>query len=440
MKLFKISFALILFFYSNILKAQNEEFPKLEELFVAQKYEDCIEKAEKYSEKDKKQPFPYYYTAFSNFEMYKLAESEKEKNKLLKKALQNLKTAQIKDKEDVFKQKFIEKIKNIQAETHIFANSIYEKSKEESKYFYNQLASIYNDTTLQFRELNGLIDEKNNSEIGIDLEAKAKIGPNVTDENGLKQGLWRKIYPNGQVAYEARFKNNLPIGKVLRYHENGKIQAELTYPIEGEDFASVLLYDNQDILIAEGFYRGTQKDSTWKYYSTDRNLAEAEAEQKKLSVKSGKIHYLVMQEGFKNSKKHGADIKYFPSGNMAQVVTWKEGILHGISREFFTNGNVKTEFVNKNDERTGVYNQFYANGRPEIKGYYAGGHKHGKWIYYTNTGEIEREIIYIFGVAKNQNELDEEETKRLLEFEQNKGKLEDPENYKNNPDELFRKY
>jgi len=440
MKVKYIAGLLLFSFYSSLVLAQYDKFPKLDELYEVGNYLECIEKAEKYSDKDKKQALPYYYSALSYFELGKIAQDEKEKSKNLKKALSTLKIAQVKDKESVFESQFGHTIDELQIETRTFASILYQKNKETSKPFYNYLVSVFSDTTQQFRELNGLVDTKKTTGVGIDLEAKAQIGPNVTDENGLKQGLWRKIYPNGEIAYEARFKDDIPEGTIRRYHENGKLQAELAYNQAGVDYAQATIYSAEGLLVAEGFYRGTKKDSTWKYYSSDRNLAEAEATEKKLSVTSGKLHYLISEENFKDGIKNGRDVKYFPSGNMSQLVTWKMGILHGPSKEFFTNGKVKVEFYNREDKRTGVYNQYFTSGRPEIIGYYLAGHKHGKWVYYTSTGEVENETYYLYGVAKNQDDLDEKETNLLKEFEKNKGQLDDPENYRNDPDAFLRKF
>lgn len=427
-------FSFLLLRYFSI--AQANSYPKLEELFNSSKYEVCIEKAEKYSKKDKKQALPYYYSAFSYFELYKISDDSKIKDKYLKKALSNAKIAKLKDRESSFKEQFSTKYSELQKETHSYASKIYAKQKEKSKFFYNHLVTIYQDTTNQYLELNGL-EKASASTVGLNLEGKPKIGPNLTDENGFKQGLWRKVYKNGQTAYEVRFENGQPVGIMKRFHENGKLSVYMNYGLKGGDYASVIMYSNRGVKRAEGFYNGREKDSTWRYYSSDKNLAEATAERNQ-SVKGGVINYLINETNYENGKKEGTEKKFYPNGNMAQLITWKQDKLHGLSKEYFKGGNIKLEFNNKNDKRYGAYNQYYIKGRPEITGYYAGGHKHGKWVYYTSTGDVEKEIIYLFGVAKNQDELDDEETKLIQDLEKNKGKLEDPEKFQNDPDRFIR--
>lgn len=428
-------------FISNKLIAQNAEFPKLDELFNEKKFQKCIDKAEKYSKKESKEPYPVYFQSISYFELYKNTTDERNKKKYLTKALIEANSAKAKDSENVFTNRFKSRFEELHSETKKFANAEYAQNKQSSKSLYKYLAKVFSDTTHQYKELYGLLPVENtNTGTGISLEARSKIGPNVTDENGLKQGLWRKIYPNGNVAYEVRFKDNKPVGVMKRYHENGKLNAVLVYGEDGGDFCSVKLYSSKEKLVAEGFYDGREKDSTWIYYSDDMNLAEAEAEQKRLSVIGRQIHYKITEENYKKGKKHGKEKKFYPSGIVAHLVTWENDIKNGSEKEYFTSGEVKLEFRNHNGRRYGAFNQYFRNGRPEITGYYVGGHRHGKWTYYTNTGEIDKEITYLYGVAKNQDELDDEETELLNEFEKNKGQLDDPENYRNNPDEFIRKF
>lgn len=434
---YKVIVILLNFFFLSYLSvAQSNNFPKLEDLFKSGEYLKCIDKSKKYSDKDKKQALPYIYSAFSYFELYKLAEKESIKNKYLKKALSNAKKGKAKDKESIFEEQFKDNYLDLQKETHKFANETYLKQKEKSTSFYNYLASIYQDTTNQYKELNGLL-EANSSNIGIDLAARSKIGPNVIDENGLKQGLWRKIYPNGEIAYEVRFKDDNPIGVFKRFHENGNISVLMDYGNDGSKFSSVTMYSKRGNIMATGFYKEKLKDSIWSYYSSNKKLAEFSAKEDQ-AVVGGPISYIVNEVNYKNGKKEGVERKFHTDGSTAQLITWKEDLLHGTSKEFFKDGNIKSDFTNKEDKRAGSFKQYFTKGKIEIEGFYDEGTKHGKWKYYKTSGEIEKEVIYNHGIADNQDELDDEQTKRLQEAEKNKGKLEDPEKYQNDPDKFLR--
>ncbi|MEZ4997566.1 MAG: hypothetical protein R2758_08925 [Bacteroidales bacterium] len=47
--------------------------------------------------------------------------------------------------------------------------------------------------------------------------------------NRKKQGPWMKKYPNGNLMYEGKFKNDKPVGLFKRYTEEGVLLSELTY-------------------------------------------------------------------------------------------------------------------------------------------------------------------------------------------------------------------
>ena len=53
------------------------------------------------------------------------------------------------------------------------------------------------------------------------LSLQAQDSLNQTDKAGLKQGLWRKHYPNGNIRYEGNFSNDQPEGEFRYYHESG---------------------------------------------------------------------------------------------------------------------------------------------------------------------------------------------------------------------------
>ncbi len=261
---------------------------------------------------------------------------------------------------------------------------------------------------------------------------------NQTDEQGRKQGYWKKVYPNGNTAYRVFFKDNKPIGEYRRYHQNGQLSAFLVYDKKGEH-APAKMYDNRGRLIAEGWYYKNKKDSAWKYYSYNKNLAYAEAEQKDLRVvNKPDLRFLVSEEFYDKGIKQGHWKEYFPSGQVSKETQWKNDKKHGVEREYFPNGKKKTQCIYKNGKRHGIYYVFYDNGRIDIQGYYENNYRHGTWTFYDKYGKKIKETIYYIGEAKNKDELEEQEMQELQEWQQNQDKLRDPEDYMNNPDAYMR--
>jgi antitoxin component YwqK of YwqJK toxin-antitoxin module len=52
-------------------------------------------------------------------------------------------------------------------------------------------------------------------------------GQNLLDNEGRKTGHWKVDYSNGLTRYEGNFEKGRPVGELLRYYENGAIQARM---------------------------------------------------------------------------------------------------------------------------------------------------------------------------------------------------------------------
>ena len=44
---------------------------------------------------------------------------------------------------------------------------------------------------------------------------------NQSDTNGLRQGFWKKEYPNGGLIYKGNFKDGKPVGEWKRFYKGG---------------------------------------------------------------------------------------------------------------------------------------------------------------------------------------------------------------------------
>ena len=64
---------------------------------------------------------------------------------------------------------------------------------------------------------------------------------NVTDANGLKQGRWIRVYPNGKLYYSGSFRDGRPVGHFTFFRETGKVLSEVQHE-EGTDLAKAILY------------------------------------------------------------------------------------------------------------------------------------------------------------------------------------------------------
>jgi len=81
------------------------------------------------------------------------------------------------------------------------------------------------------------------------------------DENGLKQGEYKKYYSNGQLWFHCYFKNNNIHGEYKEYYSGGQLWVHCYYK------------DNN----RHGEYKRYYKDGSLnyiKYYSNDKDITD----------------------------------------------------------------------------------------------------------------------------------------------------------------------
>lgn len=230
---------------------------------------------------------------------------------------------------------------------------------------------------------------------------------NYTDINGNKQGYWEKKYKNGNIAYQATFKNNKLIGTYKRYYENGQVFALIKYPEHPDSLAEVTYFWDDGKLLAKGhFIEQKLKEGLWIYYNT---------EEKKIA----EINY---NHGVLNGKK----TVYYHSGRPSYKVTYKNGVKDGVEIRYYDNGEKETEQQIKNGKFDGKIYVYYPSGKFKIMGSYKNNLKDGKWSFFNTSGGIDYTIIYHKGIAENQDELDKKFTNQVKEWEKMKGKIPEP--------------
>lgn len=230
---------------------------------------------------------------------------------------------------------------------------------------------------------------------------------NSVDHLGRKQGAWRVFYDNGKVKFEGYFKDNKPIGTFKRYYDDGALFAVQTF-FDNSEFSVVKMYYQTGNIAAEGRYKGKEKDSIWKYYSYyDKTLR--------------------LEENYKNGKRHGASIKYYPNGRPAEILMYSNDLKNGSWKQFFQNGTLKLDAVYKNDKRDGDYKLYRFDGTPEIQGRFSNNLMVGPWIYFDEKGKEILHVNYINGIPQNTAYFDSIQNEIFKAIDANKGKIPEPD-------------
>lgn len=399
-------FFLITFTTFSILTfSQNKKINKIASNYNKGNYEKCISKSINYIQINNELAAPYYYIAMSYYHQY----NNQADIKAVKEISKNIYKGRKKEGYIEFEDKFNDEITSFHKILKKYAFSYYQANKKKSKFYYNYLAKIYNDTLPQYKEVVLQIKAKPDAHI-IKLTEKGEI--NQIDKNGLRQGKWMKVYKSGVTAYEVFFKDDKPVGEFKRFHENSKLASLLIYDENGEN-ASAIFYNDKGEKISEGSYTGKIKTGKWIYYKNGMKIRE---------------------ENYLGGKLHGFQYAYHDNGQVFDKKKYVKGVQEGVWMKFFKNGDTHLKAFVKNGLMDGPLLRFYKNGKVEVRGKYIKDKKEGTWTFYDEEGKEIDVIIYKNGNPLNAEELDKKASERLKKTLEKSKNILDPEDFKNNPE------
>ena len=154
-----------------------------------------------------------------------------------------------------------------------------------------------------------------------------------------------------------------------RYLAQGtRLKAE---DLEGlPDGAARIPYPESEKLRFEGRILNGKPDGLWRIFYDSGKMA-------------GAVNYL-------NGMADGEAMYY--SDNDQQTtraeVTYVEDLIDGVYREFYENGMRKASVAYKQGKPHGEAEFYYDSGIPKIEGRYEEGLKTGKWVHFTETGDV----------------------------------------------------
>jgi antitoxin component YwqK of YwqJK toxin-antitoxin module len=239
------------------------------------------------------------------------------------------------------------------------------------------------------------------------VQAQSDTLFNQTDTRNLKQGWWKKSYPNGKLMYKGFFRDDKPVGEMQRFYENGARKAVLVYDSKSEYAHARLFYaDGQPA--AEGWYFNSRKDSTWSYYSYYD-------------------HTLTSRETYTKGLRNGLMLHYFNNGNLSEKLCWVNNKREGPWEQYFSNNILKLRGSYHEDRLEGSFMVNFEKGNPYLRGAYNNDLRDGKWIFYKEDGTVDLELEYKNGYTVNEDKLDERQLELFRMIDENQGKFEEPD-------------
>ncbi len=206
------------------------------------------------------------------------------------------------------------------------------------------------------------------------LSAQSNSEINRKDEQGRKQGIWKKKNVYGGLIYEGAFIDDKPFGEFKYYYNDRGLKAISRFQDNGTVSYTVFYHPNGKMM-AKGKFINEKKDSTWSYYRESDEI-------------------LVSKENYFDGKIHGESISLYPNGDIAEIINYNNGVKQGIWQKYFQEGSIQLEGNYFNDDIEGKFIIYYPGKIIKTSGEYKKSLKHGEWKYYSILEELEKIEIY----------------------------------------------
>ena len=166
------------------------------------------------------------------------------------------------------------------------------------------------------------------------------------------------------------------------------------------------IFFNQDYknkIVQKGYYKDGKKQGQWIIYYPNGNIKS------KITFKDNKpygpaeIYYpngQLSEKGFWKINKWIGDYQYYYSNGKPQYL-WhynEEGKREGVQKYFYPNGQLMMEGNWQNGKEQGVMKEYYENGVLKRLSNWQNGQINGKVVEYNRQGKIKRQLYYINGV------------------------------------------
>ena len=250
------------------------------------------------------------------------------------------------------------------------------------------------------------------------------------NKNGVKHGIYKLYHPNQQLIVEVNFTKGVQDdGKIISYHDNGKIAREVMF-LNGKFNGEFLecynngkrkkqgfYVDNKQTILKEWSENGELKEEApkenkaenLKLIENDNGLNEIYFENGRGNIKErftklkGKKHglesfyyedgTLEKEENWKNGKEDGLTRWFDKSGQLEEESNWKDGKKNGFTKIYYKSGQLKEEANFKNDKINGLAKKYYVSGQLEQEANFKNGKKLvEKEMSYKNDIEEERKL------------------------------------------------
>lgn len=216
---------------------------------------------------------------------------------------------------------------------------------------------------------------------------EAGIDYNLKDASRKKDGIWIRVWPNGNLYYKGQFEHGIPRGLFRFYYESGHVMSEMLNMENGRKSQAKIFRENGS-LQAEGLYQRSptldengeplrQKQGEWRYYDAQ-----------------GQVR---MIETYNFDQLHGKSQTFAKNGKEIESGTYHFGERDGAWKTWDETGILLSEIGYSNGKFDGICRVNYSNGMPQSIGMYRDGAEHGFWKTFMEDGTLETTRKFEFG-------------------------------------------
>jgi uncharacterized protein len=204
------------------------------------------------------------------------------------------------------------------------------------------------------------------------------VGEGITDEEGIRDGLWKEYYLNGQLKSTGMYDAGKRIGDWKFYYSNGQLEQTGSYSKDGKpDGPWTWYYITGELLREESYFNGHRDGYSKEYDPTGYVIAEGE--------------YI---EGYEEG------IWNYSYGDHSAVGGYLNGMRHGDWKHYYKDGRLSFEGSFIEDNPNGRHTWYWSNGNKKTEGNYIMGLEHGEWVKYNPDGSQFISILYENGIEK----------------------------------------
>lgn len=204
------------------------------------------------------------------------------------------------------------------------------------------------------------------------------VAEGIIDDEGIKDGLWKEFYIDGQLRSEGLYNFGKRVGKWRFYHQNGSIEQEGNYNNLGNTEGQWKWYFDNGTVLREESFRNGLADGLFSEYD-----------------ESGK---LIIQGEYADGLEEG--FWKYEYGDVREEGTYRGGKRNGEWKTFYDNGELSFIGSYIDDNPNGGHTWFWPEGKKRDQGEYLMGMKTGDWVQYNQDGTIFMVIAYQNGIEK----------------------------------------